>query len=369
MTKAKTENTAIEIPAEEQRGASIVSRSESALASSAHSRINIPFNLNSWRDLPHEITEELAWFHQHALEENLDWKAVTAALNYSQTVIFRVLKGTYEGSLDKVVDSIKSYRRIITERVAIKHAAFRETRITRLVTGGLTYALANNSITKITGESRQGKTVAAKWWRDQNNHGRTAYITAPAIGGAKPLLKEIAAVLGINKANSTTNMHDAILRAFNSNRMLIVDEAHRLLPKDRRTDPTLLEILRDIHDRTGCGLGLLTTRRFDEGIAKSDYMYEQVLGRIGMPVQLPREFEWADIAPIVDQYLTSTPADLRAELVKISNSPGRLGIVCETLKFASRIAEKKQRVMSADEVRESMAVRHQMMGETLYAKK
>jgi DNA transposition AAA+ family ATPase len=366
---AKPTTIPTETTTEELRGASIVARGESALASSAHSRINIPFNLNSWRDLHPEIAEELAWFHQHSLEENLDWKQVCNALNYSQTVIFRVLKGTYEGSWDKVVESIKSYRRIITERVAIKHADFRETRITRLVTGGLTYALANNSITKITGESRQGKTVAAKWWRDQNNHGRTAYITAPAIGGAKPLLKELAMVLGINKANSTTNMHDAILRAFNSNRMLIVDEAHRLLPKDRRTDPTLLEILRDIHDRTGCGLGLLTTRRFDEGIAKSDYMYEQVLGRIGMPVQLPREFEWDDIDPIVSQYMTSTPADLKKELIKIANSPGRLGIVCETLKFASRIASKKECKLTADVVKESIAVRHQMMGEIQYAKK
>jgi DNA transposition AAA+ family ATPase len=361
--------TTTEPAPEDTRGTALVARSESALASSAHSRINIPFNLNSWRDLDPEIAEELAWFHQHSLEENLDWKQVCNALNYSHTVVFRVLKGTYEGSWEKIVDSIKSYRRIISERVAIKHADFKETRITRLVTGGLSYALANNSITKITGESRQGKTVAAKWWRDQNNHGRTAYITAPAIGGAKPLLKELAMVLGINKANSTTNMHDAILRAFNSNRMLIVDEAHRLLPKDRRSDPTLLEILRDIHDRTGCGLGLLTTRRFDEGIAKSDYMYEQVLGRIGMPVQLPREFEWDDINPIVAQYLTTTPADLKKELLKIANSPGRLGIVCETLKFASRIAKKSDRRLDSNIVKESIAVRHQMMGEIQYAKK
>lgn len=366
---AKPNTTTQDKPTEEIRGTAVVARGESALASSAHSRINIPFNLNSWRDLPEHIVEDLAWFHQHALEENLDWKQVCAALDYSHTVVFRVLKGTYEGSWEKVVDNIKSYRRIIAERVAIKHASFKETRITRLVTGGLSYALANNSITKITGESRQGKTVAAKWWRDQNNHGRTAYITAPAIGGAKTLLKELATVLGINKANSITNMHDAILRAFNANRMLIVDEAHRLLPKDRRTDPTLLEILRDIHDRTGCGLGLLTTRRFDEGIAKSDYMYEQVLGRIGMPVQLPREFEWEDIGPIVDQYLSSTPADLKKELLRIANSPGRLGIVCETLKFASRIASKKDCKLDATVVRESIAVRQQMMGETLYAKK
>ena len=367
MSKTKTEV----IPADPEtiRATKLVHKSESALASSAHARINIPFNLNNWRDLDPEIAEDVAWFHQHALEENLDWKKVCAALNYSQTVIFRVLKGTYEGNWSQVVESVRSYRRIVTERVAIRHADFRETRITRLVTGALSYAMANNSITKIVGESRQGKTVAAKWWRDQNNHGRTAFITAPAYGGAKSLLKEMAMVLGINKNNSAIHMHDAVLRAFNPNRMLIVDEAHRLLPKDRRTDPTLLEILRDIHDRTGCGLAILATRRFDEGITKSDYQYEQVLGRIGMPVQLPREFEWSDISPITDQYLTSIPADLKKEMIKIANSPGRLGILCETLKFASRIATKSNRAFGSDVIREAIACRAQMQGEIQYAKK
>lgn len=290
-------------------------------------------------------------------------------MGYSQTTVYRVLKGTYEGDWKKVSSNIRSYRAIIAERLAIKHAAFRETRITKLVTGGLSYAMANNSVTLITGESRQGKTESAKFWRDQNNHGRTAFITAPAYGAARALLKEIARCLGINQNTGLTNMHESILRAFNENRMLIVDEAHRLLPKDARCEPVLLEILRDIHDRTGCGLAMLTTSRFGEGIKKSAYMYEQVLGRIGMPVQLPREFEWDDIEPIVAQYLTHPPADLRAELLKISNAPGRLGILCETLKFASRIASKSHASLKAETIRTAIATRRQMMGEYQYAKK
>jgi len=354
---------------EDQRGDNIVAASDAAAAASAHSRINIPFNLGNWRELPEAAAIEVAWFHQYALEEGLNWQQVCAALNYDKSTIFRVLKGTYTGSWQKVAESIQSYRRIVAERVAIKHASFRETPMTRLITGGLSYALANNSITKITGESRMGKTESAKWWRDQNNHGRTAYIVAPAYGAARALLKEIATCLGINRNTGLTNMHEAILRSFNENRMLIVDEAHRLLPKDRRADPTLLEILRDIHDRTKCGLALLTTRRFDEGVGRSEYQYEQILGRIGMPVQLPREFSWDDVEPIVGQYLESVPADLQSELLKIANSPGRLGILCETLKFASRIASKGRKSLRADSVRTAIATRHQMMGETQYAKK
>lgn len=336
---------------------------------SALIRINVPLNLNNWREQPEAIATELAWFHQHALEENLTWQQCATALNYSTTTIWRSLKGVYTGDWQKVAHAIRGYRAIVSERHAIKHAAFRETRITKLVTGGLSYAMANNSITKITGESRQGKTASAKWWRDQNNHGRTVFVTAPTYGGSRALLKEIAVTLGINRNTGTTNMHESILRAFNENRMLIVDEAHRLLPRSRAGDPVLLEILRDIHDRTGCGLALLTTRRFDEGIAKTEYQYEQVLGRIGMPVQLPREFVWSDISPIVDQYTAQVPADLKKELLHIANQPGRLGILCETLKFSSRIAAKQDKAISPETLKTAIATRHQMMGEVQYAKK
>lgn len=349
--------------------ASPVSKSEIAKASSSKSRINLPFNLGNWKGLDEDSVDQLAWFHQHALEADLNWKQCEQALNYSQTTIWRALKGEYSGDLSKVIDAIRSYRLIIAERSAIKHAAFCESRLTRLVTGGLSYALANNSITRITGESRMGKTASAKYWRDQNNHGRTVFVTAPAYGGAKALLKEIAQCLGINRNLPSTQMHESILRAFNANRMLIVDEAHRLLPNDYRSNPVLVEILRDIHDRTGCGLAILTTERFNRSMEKSSYQYEQVLGRIGMPVQLPREILWSDIKSITEQYVDRVPGDLQAELVKIANAPGRLGILCETLKFASRIAEKSHVDLTADTIRTAIATRHQMMGEKQYAKK
>ena len=339
------------------------------IASSPHVRINVPFNLAHWQHLPEETASELAWFHQHALEEGLNWKQCCAALGYSQTTVWRALKGTYEGTWANVVEAIRGYRRIVSDRAAIRHADFRETEVTRLISGGLSYAMANKSITLIIGESRQGKTATSLYWRDANNHGRTVFVTAPVVGGPKALLKELAGGLGINRSTNSSVMHESILRTFNENRMLIVDEAHRCLPKDRRSDPTLLELLRDIHDRTGCGLALLATSRFSEGVKGSSYQYEQILGRIGMPVQLPREFEWEDVEPIVEQYIRQIPADLRAELLKIANAPGRLGILCETLKFASRIATKSNASLDATTIRTAIATRKKMMGETTYAKK
>jgi DNA transposition AAA+ family ATPase len=348
-----------------------VSASEAAMASSAHARINVPLNLENWRELPIEDDEErarvadlCAWFHNWLLESGVGWQKASAAIGYERSTIFRVLKGTYTGNWSEVARRIENCRKLAIERAAIKHADFAETPLTKLVTGALSYALANNSITTIVGESRMGKTTAARWWRDQNNHGRTIFVTAPTYGGPKALLREIAASLGINKNASLALMHESIIRGFNSNRMLIIDEAHRLLSQDRRRDATQLEIVRDIHDRTGCGLALLATERFDVELRKGTYQYEQVLGRVGMPVRLPREIHWASVKPLVVQYLAVVPDALKSELMKMANDRGRLGVVCETLKFASRIAAKEKTEITAETVQLAIATRRQMMGQT-----
>ena len=63
------------------------------------------------------------------------------------------------------------------------------------------------------------------------------------------------------------------------------------------------------------------------------------------------------------------PAALQRELLHIANQPGRLGILCEVLKFASRIASKRNITLDGDTIKTAIAARQQMMGEVHYAKK
>ena len=345
---------------------------DQATASSAHSRINMAVVLNNWRDLPEDQRQDLLWFHQHALDRGMTWDECAEALNYDKSTVFRALAGTYEGSWKNIQDAIRSYRRIDEERGQIQRQEFVQNSIARMIGAGLDYAVANNSITLVVGESRMGKTAAARWWRDQNNHGRSVLITAPAFGGTGRLLRDIAQAVGVSRNRSIVDIHDAILRAFNRNRILIVDEAHRLLPGDRRANPVNLEIIRDIHDRTGCAVALLATQRFDTELKRGEYMFEQLLGRIGMPIRLPRKVKQADFEPIVRQYVGRPSAKLLAVCDEIANAPGRLGILVETLRVASRIAAKDLKTdkprITEEHVWKSIALRRQMMGETVYAK-
>jgi DNA transposition AAA+ family ATPase len=350
-----------------------VSVSDKAAASSAHARLNIPLNLQNWKALSDDVQQELAWFHQHALDTGMTLKQCAIALNYDYSVIFRALKGTYEGSYQKVKGAIVSYRKLVQDRGTIQRNEFVENSISHLIFSGLSYALANNSITLIEGESRMGKSVAGRAWRDANNHGRSALVIAPAYGGTKALLRDIAGCIGANKNLNTSQMHESILRGFNKNRILIVDEAHRLLPNDRRANPVNLEVLRDIHDRTGCALALIATSRFGAELRKSEYMFEQLLGRIGMPIRLPRKIKETDIENIVRQYVPRAGVKLMAACLETANAQGRLGILVETLKVASRMAAKEQKSekprISDEHVFKAFALRKQMQGELVYAEK
>lgn len=342
-----------------------ITASDAAMASSANKRINIPMNLENWRTLPEAQQAALTWFHQHILDHELSYDQVKEAIGYDASTVFRVLKGTYGGSLANVVKEILAYKRVATERETIQAGEFVENSISRLIFGGLDYAYANNSITQIIGESRQGKSISVGEWTKRNNHGRSVLVSCPGYGGNKMLLRRIAEAVGVNQRLGTADMFDAVCRAFNRNRILIVDEAHRLIPTDNRSTPHGIEMLRDLHDTTHCGLALVGTKRFDDALRRSGsvYMFEQYLGRIGMPIRLPKVIRRADILAIVEQYIPRPSERLMAEAEKIANALGRLGILVEVLKATSQVARKRKTPIGEEHFFTVLSMRKQMMGE------
>lgn len=332
-------------------------------------RISIPLDLNNWRNYPEESHGLLMWFHQHALDQGFTLDEAGKAIQYDKSTVYRVLRGIYEGSIEKVVSAIESYKRIADERATIQDNYIVENSITRMIGAGLNYALSNNSITMITGESRMGKTESAKLWRDANNHGTSVLVTAPPIGGSKVLLQRIATAVGVSKNKSMADMFEAITRSFNRNRILIIDEAHRLMPSNSRSNPVNIEILRDLHDQTGCGLAFIATQRFSDDLHKSSYQFEQILGRIGMPIRLKRVIPAKDIMPIIQQYIPEPSREMVDQCKAIANDPGRLGILAEDLKISSRIAGKAKQELGEEHFFKALKLREQLQGEKQFARK
>lgn len=355
-----------------------IDRTTAAKASSAHARINVAINLDNWRHLPTEVSDSLLWFHQHALDEHLGWEAVSDALGYDDAKIgYKLIFGALTGVLDQyddIVGRIESYRKLIQDRSGIIRTEFAENPIAKLIWAGLDYAVANQSITLIEGDSGHGKSLCTEIWSkmDRNNHGKNVRVEANAIGGTRVFLGEICKATGNNKNASIGQMRDAIFRAFNSNRMLIIDEATRLLPTDRRSTPEKVEFLRELHDRCGSPLALIATVRLQQDLMKSSYIFEQTLGRIGMPIRLPHELKEEHFRPIVVQYFPKPGRKLLEACEQIANNrlprqQGRLRLLSQILRLSSRIASKRAgktgRVrLTEDDFFRAMNIRDEMMG-------
>lgn len=351
-------------PTPEDRNLKEIAESEQGLASSHNSRINVPLNLRNWKDKPEAVVEELMWFHQYILDQELTWEEAAEAIHGDRSTVFRVLKGTYQAKdWSGIAERIRSFRELTKKRMVIQKNVFVPNRISRLIDGGLDYAMANNSITLIVGESRLGKSEAARDWKRRNNHGRTVMIEVPPQGGPRAVLMEIAKAVGVNRNASVATIQESIVRAFNANRMLIVDEVHRTLPGTRGATPIALETIRYIRDKSDCAVGLLATQRFNASLRKGSYQYEQLIGRIGMPIGLPHTVIADDILPIVTQYVPNPSDRLMDVLLNVANKPGRLGVLVETLKFGSRIAAKNKAKLAEKHIFDSLAFRKQMQGE------
>lgn len=317
-------------------------RSDMAKASSAHSRINIPLNLNNWQDVDGRFHDDLLWFHQYILDNNMSSKEVEVAVDYDYSSIFKFLKGISNGSYANFSKAIQKYRKLVELRKSIKSTAFVHTPITDLVFATLDYTYANRCMSLIVGESCMGKSVTMQAWRDANNHGKSVYVDCPPAGGLKGFLAAVAAKVGVNKNMPIPQMLDAIYRSFDADRILLLDNMHRACPNDGRSTPKLFDTIQCIFDTCGCAIALSATRRLSANMRHSDYMFEQIEGRIGTPIYLPYTLKFDDAAPIVAQYFTNPSAELKREVVGIINEFGRIRQLCERLKLASKIAAEDQ---------------------------
>lgn len=70
-----------------------------------------------------------------------------------------------------------------------------------------------------------------------------------------------------------------------------------------------------------------------------------------------------DVLPLIRQYIPSPSAALIATLQDVANHPGRLGIVAETLKVASRIAAKAKVTLDEDHIHKALDLRARMTGQ------
>ncbi len=232
---------------------------------------------------------------------------LTAALGVAWEPIADAFTGRLQGNaradLFDAIDALK--------RRAARNKPLVRTVITDRIIEALDYARDYSAMIYVSGPTGRGKTYTAEWWANENNHGRSKYLRIPSECSRRALVRLMCQVCGVACRGNTTEMEENLHRALSPRNILIIDEAGHLLSKSGRPGGAI-EFLRDLHDTTKCGVGLIFTdvylKEIKSGYA-ADY-FEQFLGRLEFPVEIPKLPRRDEVRSVLQAYFDDPAEDL-----------------------------------------------------------
>lgn len=287
------------------------------------------------------------WFFSFARAN--DWSVRQAAeeIGLDYTTLYRVLHGEYGAKLDNICQKLERYRKIALERATITNVSFVETKTAKSVFQVCDAALFSQTIAFIFGDPQQGKTTALEEYARRNNHGKTKYIRLPASAGVQMVAKEFAKACFVSHKSCFEKLRERIIHSIDNQNLIIVDELHQAFTSYNRSSTIkVLEFIREIHDRTRCGMVLCGTHVLKEEIerGKLSLLLEQLRRRGIIKVELPKNPPKADIDKIAASFRLPAPQADSAEydLIRTMLQRSGLGMYVKFLQAASSMANKQQ---------------------------
>jgi DNA transposition AAA+ family ATPase len=292
-----------------------------------------------------EITQDqmdaVWWLFAYSKDNGVSMPDLARRCGYdANTTLWRVFNGTYGAKLDNVVANINRFKKECLGRAT--DVPFIETTVARKVHAVCNAAWQSHTIAMIWGESQTGKTLALEEFARNNNHGRTKYIRLPATAGVQLVAKVIAKACYVSPESAFEGLRDRILKAISSDTLVIIDEAHEcFLCYQKGSAIKVFEFLREIYDRTGCGMVICGTNvlRDEIMVGKMQLMLRQLDRRGIIKVQLPDVTPMRDCEKIAREWLKlPAPEGEAREIIKDMVLKTGLNAYVHFLKAAGRLA-------------------------------
>lgn len=243
--------------------------------------------------------EEVWWLYNYAQEHHLNEAALAAKMkSYDKNTLYQLFRGSYGVAKDgrcaswaSVVRAIRAFKKVEVEEMKKKNVGLIETEVKQTVWRCCDAALVDGMVSFIYGGTRIGKTVALQAYQREHNHGQTVYIEMGSGWTRARFVRELARKFGNGvKATKAWALEDAIFDTLKRSNLLIVDEFHKALTTTgEKSSAAVLEFIRDIRDRTRCGLVLCATKvgmeRFETGANR--LTFGQLIGRSIIKAVLP----------------------------------------------------------------------------------
>ena len=310
-----------------------------------------------------EDGEEVVWLYNYAQEFHLKEADLAAKMGaYDKNTIYQVFRGIYGvqsggkySSWANFIKAVKDFKSVEIEEMKKKRIGIIETEVKKTVFTACQAALNDGMPAFIYGASQIGKTTALMEFQRLNNHGRTVYLRMGS-GWTRPrLVRELAARFGNGvKATKCWALEDAIFGSLTRYNLLIIDEFH--LAMETATDASakaIMEFIREIYDRTGCGLVMSATKVGLTGIesGKNMLLFDQLRRRGVVRVILPDVPPVRDINTIARSFDLPLPAGEILQHIKTLIKTRGLGVFIKYLQKSYAVSRKAKEELSWDSFR------------------
>lgn len=289
--------------------------------------------------------DDILWFYNFVQASSLSLENAGRAVGLSGTTVYRLFTASYAASYDSVLEKVAKFRTLTEERQKRKAIGFVETSTWKKIDAACRQALNAQMPAFVYGPSQMGKTTCLLEFARRNNHGTTKYIRMPASPSFSFFVKTVAAAcsIGVNH-NSADQLRERVCHALDSRNLLIVDEFHQALVTvtDRRA-AQILEFIREIYDRTGCGIVLSATRvgeaEFERG--HNAGVYDQLRRRGMTKIVLPDMPPASDIRKIAAAFGLPPPEGRVLETIRTMLRTSGLGMYVKYLQSAHVLAASR----------------------------
>jgi DNA transposition AAA+ family ATPase len=308
--------------------------------------------------LTEEDGEEIFWLYSYAQEYHLKEADLAAKMGaYDKNTLYQVFRGSYgvykdgkAASWSGIVKAIRSFKSVELEEMKKKNIGIIDTEVKQTVFRACQAALNDGMPAFIYGVSQIGKTTALMEFQRLNNHGRTVYLRMGS-GWTRPrLVRELALKFGNGvKATKCWALEDAIFGSLTRYNLLIIDEFHLALETTSEVSAkAIMEFIREIYDRTGCGLVLSGTKVGIEGIeaGKNRLLFDQLRRRGVVKVVLPDAPPVRDINQIARTFELPLPTGDDLKRVKALIAARGLGVFLKYLQKAFAVTKKQKEELS-----------------------
>lgn len=296
-----------------------------------------------------DAAEDLNWFRGYLGTPGMTKTRASDELGISHKVLNSLLDGTYTGNWERQLAKLSEQRQrlsgvVRSDKQDLDHIP---TEMTRRVWRVADEAKTAHLCMLLAGKSQIGKTTACEAYKMRYPE-TTIFFRMPTMPTVSSMVRELLEAAGLPKARTLWDGLRHLRAHVCARHLIIADEVHTALTRRQGVDA--LDALREIFDRSGCGLLLIVTDVGAREVVKGEYA-----GRLA---QLERRGEWeilpeapssADVRAVWEAYgLPEPDMETQRQIGALARN-SCFGQFVHRIKLASVDAQREGRKLTWDE--------------------